>query len=106
MKAFIFSLFVLALLSSQVDAQRTCMPGRPSGVMNVCRQRGSTNCSRVESRNTCINLVGGPFVSGFAGQVPRCTIFANEGCRGSEERITSIRANFSFPARSVRCPCV
>jgi hypothetical protein len=54
------------------------------GTLNVCKQKGRINCLSVVSQNTCINLIGGPFVSGFTGGNYQCTVFRNRGCGGSE----------------------
>ncbi|CRL06153.1 CLUMA_CG019106, isoform A [Clunio marinus] len=106
MKSFIFILFVLLHIFNELEAQN-CSRGRIPGIINVCRQTGRRNCVGVSSGNTCVNLNGGPFVSGFTSGNFQCTIHSDRGCRGRSERVTRIGSNrFSITPRSFRCPCV
>jgi hypothetical protein len=75
------------------------------GTLNVCKQKGRINCLSVVSQNTCINLIGGPFVSGFTGGNYQCTVFKNRGCGGSTNFVNSFGGDFTFTAASLRCPC-
>jgi hypothetical protein len=101
---FIVSIF--AIFCIIVAVQSACPPWKSGGTINVCKNRGKSNCIGVSSTNTCINLVGGPFVSGFSSSAA-CTIYSGLGCSGTSISVDrSGWANFPITPKSVRCPCV
>lgn len=76
------------------------------GYISVCKNTGKTNCLEVSSVNTCINLIGGPFISGFATGVGySCTIYKSTGCSGTSTSVDHAGwKTFPFTAKSYRCP--
>ncbi|KAJ1912106.1 hypothetical protein H4219_005728, partial [Mycoemilia scoparia] len=72
-------LLTLGLFASTVYGW--CPPWESSGTINVCKKGGKQGCLGVSSGDTCVNLIGGPFVSGFAGQDEACTIYKDVDCK-------------------------
>ncbi|KAJ1921189.1 hypothetical protein H4219_000788 [Mycoemilia scoparia] len=97
----------LALTLFISTAYGWCYPWQSSGTINVCKQEGKQDCRGVSSGDTCVNLNGGPFVSGFAGQSEACKIFSDVDCKGTSNPVDQSGWNkFAFAARSIECPCV
>ncbi|KAI5849252.1 hypothetical protein BZA05DRAFT_325507, partial [Tricharina praecox] len=72
--------------------------------LQLCKQQGKRNCLGVSSDDTCINLIGGPFVSGWAGGHYQCTIYAGSGCTGTRAMVDREGwSKFDFNAWSMRC---
>jgi len=84
-----------------------CWPWQSAGVIDVCKVAGKITCFGVSSGNTCVNLIGGPFISGFAGQDEACTIYSEVDCKGSSTPVDRLGWSlFPYTAKSVKCPCV
>jgi len=82
-------------------------PFKSAGVINVCKVAGKKTCFGVASGNTCVNLIGGPFISGFAGQDEACYIYSEVDCKGSSTHVDRLGwSRFPYTAKSVKCPCV
>lgn len=101
---FVIALIFCASVRSE-DEIISAACGR-GGTLNVCKQPGRRNCLAVESRNTCINLVGGPFISGVTAGRYQCTVFKNRGCGGLTNSVNNYGGDFTFVAASLRCPCI
>jgi hypothetical protein len=90
-----------------IDVEKAwCMPGNTGGILNICKKKGRGECKGVSSTNTCINIIGGPYVSGFTSGSYTCTIYKEAGCSSDSSRIHSGSNNFPWPAKSYRCPCI
>ena len=103
-RSFIFLIVAL----SCVFTSAWCPPWQGGGTINVCKKTGKTDCLGVGSTNTCINLTGGPFLSGFTTEGHYlCTIYEGLACSG---RFVSVDrngySNFPFTPKSFRCPCI
>lgn len=84
-----------------------CSPGRSGGTMMVCKNEGKSNCIAVNSPDSCINLTGGPFKSGYTNGNYRCTLYSVGGCAGTQWTADKAGySRFSTLPNSVRCPCV
>lgn len=101
------SIFVIVvLLCVLAGAEEPAIAACRGGTLNVCKREGKVDCLSVVSSNVCINLIGGPFVSGFSGGNYQCTVFKNKGCGGSTNFVNSFGTNkFTFVPQSLRCPC-
>lgn len=102
-----YLLLTLILCFIVIESESICWPWQGTGVINVCKNIDQTNCIGVSSGNTCINLIGGAFVSGFASGQYTCSIFKKAGCAGSQFLVHN-KMNDPFPwdAESIRCPCL
>lgn len=105
-RSFLFFIVGISYLISITSA--FCPPWQGGGTINVCKQRGKSNCLGVGSTNTCINLIGGPFVSGFTtGGGYSCTIYSGLACSGTSVSVNrSGWSSFPITPKSFRCPCV
>lgn len=101
MRANILVIFAVIFVIGSVAACR-------GGVLNVCKGANkSGQCIPVESRSTCINLIGGPFVSGFTNGMYFCRVWTGKGCRGDAISVGRVGGNFDRgTAWSLWCPCV
>lgn len=102
------SLTIIVVLYAAIGSE-ACLPWQGCGVINVCKSPGkTTNCIGVSSGSTCMNLIGGPFVSGFTSGDYRCTVYSAKGCGGSSHTVD--KAGWSrfvqFTPKSIKCPCV
>lgn len=101
------SVIVLTIALAASTANAACVPWKDGGTLQVCKSAGKRNCLGASSDSTCINLIGGPFISGFSGGGYTCRIYSGSGCSG---RYASVDrdgwSRFPFTARSFRCPCV
>lgn len=99
--------FFLTILSVIIITSAWCPPWQGGGTINVCKLTKKRNCIGVGSTNTCINLVGGPFVSGFTTGNYRCTIYSRSGCAGTSVTVDSSGwSNFPIRPNSIKCPCI
>lgn len=102
-----FSVIVLAVAMAAGTANAVCAPWNDGGTLQVCKSTGKRNCIGASSDDTCINLIGGPFVSGYAGGGYTCRIYSRSGCAGSDVSVDRDGwSRFPFTARSFKCPCV
>ncbi|KAA8892592.1 hypothetical protein FN846DRAFT_896715 [Sphaerosporella brunnea] len=102
-----FSAALLPIALIATGANAWCAPWNDGGVLQVCKNKGKTNCLGASSDDTCVNLIGGPFVSGFAGGPYSCTIYSENGCQGTAVSVDNAGwSSFPFTAYSFRCPCV
>lgn len=105
-----FKVVILILCIATAAYGWTCSPYDGTtgvGYINVCKQYGKQDCLTVSStRRTCINLIGGPFVSGYSGSTAyECKIYSSTGCSGTVNYVD--RAGWSwfpFTAKSYSCP--
>ncbi len=106
MRKGIFLVTLAFSFDLMIQAEGVCFPWQGAGTINLCKNPGKTNCLGVSSGNTCINLIGGPFVSGYSSGGYSCTIYAGRGC--ADTAISVDREGWSrFPITplSIRCPC-
>lgn len=96
------------MLAAQIwEADAWCSPWKTGSSMYVCKQWGKHDCINVNSGDACINLVGGPFVSGYSAGSHECTIYTEVACGGDDYNVDSEGySGFRQQARSLRCPCV
>jgi hypothetical protein len=105
MKFILFTTLMIACFI--VGSESWCWPGKGGGGINVCKNQGKSNCLPVSSTDTCINLIGGPFVSGYSQGHYSCTIHSSSGCSGTSVSVDKAGwSKFPFKPQSVRCPCV
>ena len=105
MKPFLFITLILTIVV--IGSESFCPLLQGGGTINVCKNSGKTKCIGVGSSNTCINLVGGPFVSGFSSGGYRCTIYSRAGCSGTTNTVDRGGwSRFPFIPQSVKCPCI
>ncbi|KAG5668944.1 hypothetical protein PVAND_016850 [Polypedilum vanderplanki] len=103
-----FKFAVLFVLTALIGVSLAiCVWPYSGGVLNVCKRQGKADCIGVTSTSTCINLVGGPFVSGFVSGNYKCTIYSSTGCSGTSTSVDrSGWSRFPFTPKSLKCPCV
>ncbi|KAG5681284.1 hypothetical protein PVAND_010735 [Polypedilum vanderplanki] len=101
-------LAILFLLTALIGGSFSlCIWPKTGGVLNVCKREGKADCIGVTSSSTCINLVGGPFVSGFTTGNYQCTIYSSTGCSGTTISVDrSGWSRFPITPKSLKCPCV
>lgn len=99
---------IVAIFCIFTTTSGLCLWPWGGGTINVCKNAGKTNCLGVGSTNTCINLVGGPFISGFVtGTGYSCKIYSSTGCSGTSTSVDHAGwSRFPFTAKSFRCPCI
>jgi hypothetical protein len=101
----ILIIFNIVFFISFCDA--FCFPWKSAGTINVCKAEGKQNCLGLSSGDTCINLTGGPFVSGFSGQSEACTIYSEVDCKGDSNPVDQAGwSRFPYTAKSIKCPCI
>jgi len=107
MKILIPILFV-SLALTIVEIEGWCAPWKSGSSMYVCYGlRKTGRCINVSSGDACINLVGGPFVSGYSAGSDGCTVYSEVGCGGDSTWVDqSGYGKFPNRVRSLRCPCV
>ncbi|ORX85215.1 hypothetical protein K493DRAFT_85712 [Basidiobolus meristosporus CBS 931.73] len=96
-----------AMLIITAQCNAWCPPWKSGSSMYVCKSTGKAKCINVSSGNACINLTGGPFISGYSAGSHKCTIYSEVKCGGNSYIVD--KAGYSrFPkaARSLKCPCV
>lgn len=82
------------------------MPWNTGGIINICKKEYRVNCVLKSSTNTCLNLSGGPYYSGFSSG-PKCTIYSASGCAGTRITVDSTGYDiFPFQPKSFKCPCM
>lgn len=102
-----FHILIVVFISAFIGAEALCPPWQGGGTLNVCKNQGKTNCIGVSSSNTCINLTGGPFISGFSSGGYQCTIYSGLACSGTGITVNrSGWAKFPITPKSLRCPCI
>lgn len=84
-----------------------CLPWHSGGVINVCKKTSKKECIGVTSGNTCKNLIGGPFPSGFSSGSYSCYIYSKAGCKGTSVTVDHDGwKSFPITPKSIKCPCV
>lgn len=102
-----FGLAIILLGSSILGSQAWCLPWQGGGTINVCKSVDKELCIGVASSNTCINLIGGPFVSGFSSESTGCHIFREKTCEGDVQHVDKTGFDkFPWQPLSLRCPCL
>jgi hypothetical protein len=102
------ALALAALAATPATVSAWCAPWNDGGTLQLCHQPGKNDCVGASSDNTCINIVGGPHVSGYASGDYVCTIYSGLGC-GGDSQSTVDKAGwrrFNIEPKSFRCPCV
>lgn len=103
----VLMIIALALVIAVAQSDAWCLPGKGGGTLSVCKSSGKVNCIGVGSTDTCVNLVGGPFVSGYSSGSYSCTIFSNTGCSGTSISVDKTGwTRFPITPKSMKCPCV
>lgn len=100
-------LFAISVLIVLVESEAYCSPWQEDGTINVCKFEGKKKCLQTSSSNSCINLFGGPFVSGYSSGSYNCTIYERVGCKGNSQSVDqSGHSKFLFNAAAYKCPCI
>ncbi|ORX80702.1 hypothetical protein K493DRAFT_308258 [Basidiobolus meristosporus CBS 931.73] len=69
-------LFSIAMLTVATQCSAWCPPWKSGSSMYVCKAAGKAKCINVSSGDACINLTGGPFISGYSAGSHKCTIYS------------------------------
>lgn len=100
-------IFLMTISCVILMANGWCSPLKKGGTLNVCKQTGKVNCLGVTSPDACINLVGGPFLSGFTSGNYKCTIYSEAGCGGTSFTCDNAGwSSFKITPKSIKCPCI
>lgn len=99
-------LVIVVVVCAAIESEAACAPWNSAGTINVCKTSGKKNCIGVSSGDTCKNLVGGPFVSGFTSGNYRCVVYSTTGCGGTYHSVDKDGwKNFCITPKSIKCPC-
>lgn len=98
---------VIALFAMASLASGLCWPWQSPGVIILYKHEHLGGEARaVGSVNTCINLEGGPYISGKAAGGYTCHVYSRLACNGDSNAVDHGGLNkFAFHAESIRCPC-
>lgn len=100
-------LVIVLFICATIGSEALCVPWKSGGVINVCKVVGKKTCIGVTSGNTCKNLVGGPFVSGYATGNYQCVVYSGTGCSGTYHSVDKEGwSKFCITPKSIKCPCV